>query len=74
MELKNDLREDAIANLYRSALYLGRGSEKIGLAFFQKAKEKLGDLIHLEVDKINKKFLAEKVLDEYKRLKFNLPH
>ncbi len=76
MELKKDKKVDAIANLYRAALYLGRGSKKVGLDFYQKAKDKLGGLIALDTKAIKKnkdsKYIAEKILDEYKKLKMGL--
>lgn len=73
MELKNSKKADAIANLYRSALYLGRGSRGVGIEFFRKAKKNLGETILLDIKNIennrNLKYSAEKILDEYKRLK-----
>lgn len=73
MELKNDLKADAIANLYRSALYLGRGSKEIGISFLKKAKVNLGNSLSIKLEEIetnnNLKYSAEKILDEYKRLK-----
>ncbi|KKQ26133.1 MAG: hypothetical protein US62_C0009G0019 [Candidatus Woesebacteria bacterium GW2011_GWA1_37_8] len=72
---KHDLISDGIVDLYRAAFYLAKGSKEIGLSFFKKAKEKLGDKMSLDIRSIifkdNKDDLlrAEKVLDEYKRLK-----
>jgi len=71
---KHDLISDGIVDLYRAAFYLAKGSKEIGLSFFKKAKEKL-DKMSLDIRSIifkdNKDDLlrAEKVLDEYKRLK-----
>lgn len=75
MEMKNSLEADALANLYRSALYLGRGSIEMGESFFKKAKDFLGNKIGLslrELEGRNLKYWAEMVLDEYKRIKINL--
>ena len=76
MEMKKDTKADAIANLYRAALYLGRGSKKVGLDFYQKAKDRLGLLITLNVKEIERnkdlKYVAEKILEEYKKLKMGL--
>lgn len=75
---KDDLTSDAVANLYRVAYYLSLESKETGLNFLRKAKEKLGDKLKLDVDKIRKQskddylFWAEKILDEYKRLKMSL--
>ncbi len=79
---KYDPTSDAITDLYRSALYLARQSESVGISFLLKAREKLGNKIHLDIDKISKGnvfkskkdylYWAEKILDEYKVLKNNL--
>lgn len=50
---KYSVKSDGIADLYRSALYLAKGADEIGLDFLRKAREKLG----------------EKILDQYKKLK-----
>ena len=75
MDIKNSLEADALANLYRSALYLGRGSKLAGESFFIKAKDFFGKKIKLDLKKMNDanlKYLAEIILDEYKRIKMNL--
>ena len=75
---KNDRTLDAITNLYRAAYYLSLESKETGLNFLQKAKKILGDKIKLDVNKIWKQgednylYWAEKILDEYKRLKTKL--
>ncbi|OGM18647.1 hypothetical protein A2686_04235 [Candidatus Woesebacteria bacterium RIFCSPHIGHO2_01_FULL_38_10] len=79
---KYDSTSDAIADLYRAAFYLARQSKKVGISFLIKAKDKLGDKVSLDIDKISKgnvfkkpcdySYWAEKILDEYKRLKFGL--
>jgi hypothetical protein len=78
---KNSHQSDAVVNLYRAALYLARGSRKIGLEFLEKAKKFLPGKVSPEVERIiaskNKYlktqkdclFLAEKILDQYHLLK-----
>jgi hypothetical protein len=76
---KYDYSSDAIANLYRASLYLARESKDIGISFLLKAKKTLGKKMSLDIDKIAKGdifkgpqdyyYWAEKILDEYKRLK-----
>lgn len=71
MEIKKSLKADALANLYRASLYLARGNAKLGKFFVYKA----GRVLNLDIlRKImpyskNNKIMAEKVLDEYLRLK-----
>ena len=75
---KYDKTSDALADLYRASLYLGRKSKDVGLSFLVKAKDRLGEKISLDMGKISFKnssdysYWAEKILDEYKRLKFGL--
>lgn len=82
MELKKESKlADGMADLYRSALFLGRGSVKVGLDFFSKAKRKLTPTFRLEksLDEFsslpendarkNNLFWAEKVLDQYLKFK-----
>lgn len=65
---------DAIADLYRASFYLAKHSEKTGISFLLKAKSQLGSKLSLDTSKvIGNSYWAEKVLDEYKRLKRNLP-
>ena len=73
---KFDQKSDAIADLYRAALYLARGADTVGLAFLQKARKKLGQKI-VEIPSVFKtrqqqKFWAEKILDQYLKLKEQL--
>jgi hypothetical protein len=72
---KFSLRADGIADLYRAALYMGRGADKISLQFLSQAKRKLG---RLSLPKISlgelknhqcRIFWAEKILDQYYKLK-----
>lgn len=72
---KFDKASDAVADLYRASFYLGRKSENVGISFLIKAKKKLGKKLFLEIKRISFKkpsdyfYWAEKILDEYKRLK-----
>jgi hypothetical protein len=80
---KNSYTSDAIVNIYRAALYLARGLKKVGLDFLIKSKKKLGknfnpDLNYLikNSDKLLKSkkdllFWAEKVLNQYHKLRYN---
>jgi hypothetical protein len=70
---------DGIADIYRAALYLARGNTDIGARFLDQAKVKAGEkfigpfLSGISFDKIKTRrqqlFWAEKVLDQYLRLK-----
>ncbi len=70
-------QSDAIANLYRAALYFARGSKEMGIQFLEKAQEKLGNqldpkLVSLINNKENAKdyrYWAEKILDQYHQFK-----
>lgn len=74
---------DAIANLYRAALYLARGSKDIGFEFLVKAKAELGEVLDPKIENLiqnkdkylkNKQdfiYWAEKILDQYKELKIS---
>ena len=78
---KNSYDSDAIGNLYRAALYLARGSIDIGIQFLIKAQEKLGDKLDPEIKLLtnprkqsssvsfNHSYWAEKVLDQYLKIK-----
>jgi hypothetical protein len=76
---KLSLKSDGIADLYRAALYLARGSKRVGLSFVEKAQRKLGKKISLDLGSLKNGnilekhsdyiYWAEKILDEYKRLK-----
>ena len=76
---KNSIESDGIVDLYRAALYLARESKETGLAFIKKAQKKLGKKLSIDLQMLKKgnafknhfdyTFWAEKVLDEYKRLK-----
>jgi len=71
---KFDITSDAITDLYRASYYLAKQSKEVGFSFLVKAKKKLGGKMHVDVSKItgNYSYWAEKVLDEYKRLKMSL--
>jgi len=79
---KNDQTSDGIADLYRASYYLAKQSKDVGLMFLKRSKAKLGPKMILDFGFINKEnvlrkstdfnFWAEKVLDEYKRLKMSL--
>lgn len=60
-------KSDKIANLYRAALYLAKGSKSVALKFLKSSGEKFEGM------KLNRKsdelFWAEKILDRYKALK-----
>lgn len=78
---KNSIRSDAIANLYRAAFYLARGSKETGLEFLGKANKylsgkispKLKNLIFSKDKNLKTQkdclFWAEKILDQYHLLK-----
>ena len=79
---KYGLRSDAIADLYRASFYFAKKSKAVGISFLLKSKKKLGKKLMLDIDKLIKEkvfkksndyyYWAEKILDEYKRLKMNL--
>jgi len=70
---KKSYQLDAIANLYRAALYLARGSKEVGLEFLEKANKYLSKKIYPKIEtRKDCLFWAEKILDEYKRLKMKL--
>jgi len=63
---KHSQQADAVANLYRAALFLARGSRKAGFEFFKKAREcldiKLDPVLENRADEL---YWAEKILDQY---------
>ena len=63
---KKSPHSDAIANLYRAALYLGKGERAIGIKFLQKSP--LSPLSPLPQNRKEELLLAERALDEFKRL------
>jgi|GEM_PF-1771776 len=83
---KSSSVSDGVADLYRAALYLARGSVKLGVIFLKKAQKKLparyklggalDDLALRPEDSFEEAplFWAEKILDEYTRLKLLLPN
>jgi len=66
---KYSYKSDAAANLYRAAFYLAKGSTSVAMDFLEKSGENFNNL------KINSKknrlFWAEKILDQYKKLKYS---
>ena len=75
---KNDKISDAVTDLYRASFYIALQSKETGLSFLKKAKEKFGDKLDLDIEKIREEsgnnylYWAEKILDEHKRLKISL--
>ncbi len=75
---KFDPLSDCLADLYRASYYLAKNSKKMGILFLLKSQKKLGKKLSLNINKIVKSdvfknsYWAEKVLDEYKRLKMGL--
>lgn len=60
-------KSDQVGSLYRAAFYLAKGSSEIGLEFLNKSGQKFGGI---KTDtKRNRLFWAEKILDEYLKLK-----
>ena len=60
-------RSDKVANLYRAAYHLARGSKTIALDFLRKSGLKFDDF-GTETEK-QRLFWAEKILDKYIELK-----
>lgn len=73
---KKSIRADGVGDLYRCADKLARNKIDLAMDFFKMAKDKVGDLmeIDLEKDEAMKENLywAEVVLDEYMRLKWEV--
>ena len=67
------VRADGVGDLYRCADKLAKGKIDMGLDFYKMAKEKVGDLMEVDLDKNkvteDQLFWAEMVLDEYMRIK-----
>ena len=61
---------DKAANLYRAAFYLAKGSKEVGLNFLGKSG-KVFKNIRIDSEK-QRLFWAEKVLDEYLKLKHQI--
>jgi len=70
---KYSLKADGIGDLYRCADKFAKGKINLGMDFFKMAKEKVGNLMKVDLDKDkvieNQLYWAEMVLDEYMRLK-----
>ena len=68
---KHSQQADAVANLYRAALFLARGSRKAGLEFLSKAQERLGEEINPVLKtRADDLYWAEKILDRYHKIRF----
>ncbi|MBP8591196.1 hypothetical protein KBI33_01855 [Candidatus Shapirobacteria bacterium] len=78
--VKDELRTNAIGNLYRTALFLAQGKTSLAKSFLEKSatilrKEELGSLTKL-LDRFDQeatsgnqeKYWAEVALDQYKKL------
>lgn len=83
MELKNSKHADAVVNIYRSAVAMAQGSEKIALQFLEKSLPYLDPITEKQIIKLmrspKKKYpyqinyvWAEKIFDVYTELKFIL--
>ncbi len=63
---KHSYQSDAVANLYRAALFLAKGSRVVGLDFLAQAKEeldiRLDPVLKTRTDDL---YWAEKILDQY---------
>lgn len=70
MDINNDkIVSNAIGDLYRASFFIAKGQRKLGISFFKKAKGILKNKILVNPAKIkNNLILAEKILDNYKRL------
>lgn len=67
---KYSKKADKIANLYRAAFYLAKGSKDVAMDFLNKSGESFkGIKTESEKDRL---FWAEQILDKYVRLKHNL--
>jgi len=70
---KFDIKSDGIVDAYRAAFYLAKGANKVGLEFLRKARKKLGKKLVKLPHKIKSReqqlFWAEKILDQYSKLR-----
>ena len=75
--LKYSEKADGVAYLYRSAFMLAKGNKESGLKFLETALTKVHDKkvtsLLQKKNQQNTLLLAEKVLDEYRRLMRLLP-
>ena len=76
--LKYSEKADGIGFLYRSAFAFAKGNKEQGLRFLRIASQKnqdqnIASLVDSSEHIQNMRLLAEKVLDEYKKLIFMLP-
>lgn len=63
-------KSDKIANLYRAAFYLAKGSNDVALGFLEKSGVRFKDLN--TKTKALRLFWAEKILDKYINLKHSI--
>ncbi len=66
---KFSIESDKAANLYRAAFYLAKGSKEVGLKFLNKSGKEFKDI--KTGNEEQRLFWAEKILDEYIKLKHN---
>jgi len=67
---KYSYESDVAGNLYKAAFYLAKGSSSVAMYFLKKSREDFNDL---KIDsKKDKLFWAEKILDQYTKLKYSL--
>lgn len=64
---KNSKKADKIANLYRAAFYLAKGSNKMAMFFLNKSNQKFNGIKTNTKDE--RLFWAEKILDRYTQMK-----
>ncbi len=64
---KYSYKSDKIANLYRAAFYLAKGSKNTAMGFLEKSGEKFNNI--KLTSKKDRLFWAEKILDRYLLLK-----
>lgn len=74
MELnKFDIKSDGLADIYRAALYLARGADKVAWNFLTQAEKKLNERLAKPANRLTNRrqrlVWAEKILDQYLRLK-----
>lgn len=67
---KNSKKSDKIANLYRASFYLAKDAKGTALMFLKKSGRNFGKLtLNTKKERL---IWAEKILDEYKRLKYQI--
>lgn len=71
IDLSRNIAADGIGYLYRAAYYMAVGQTELALTFISKAERKIGMKIHIPENKPSR-FVAEKILDQYTKLKNSL--